>query len=219
MPRALFQKNGNAIWISHLDLMRVFQRAFKRAGLHLTHTQGFNPRPSVSIALPLSVGIESSCELLDFELEGEKLPNGEILRLLNENLIGGVKILSVYDEAGKIGRIAFLDCVLTLEYDNGIPEHAEDALRAFFSREEVIVEKRTKNGPKMENIIPMIRKLDIVTAAGREIILSARICCQNPTLNPMQMAAAIELYLPELKPDFVKCCRAEVYDSNEIVFR
>ena len=49
MPRALFEKTGNARYISHLDLMRVFQRAFKRAGLPLTHTQGFNPRASVSI--------------------------------------------------------------------------------------------------------------------------------------------------------------------------
>ena len=68
MPRLLFEKTGNAVWISHLDLMRLFQRAFKRAGLPLTHTQGYNPRPSVSIALPLSVGVESGCELLDFEL-------------------------------------------------------------------------------------------------------------------------------------------------------
>ena len=52
MLRALFQKTGNAVYISHLDLMRLFQRSFKRAGLPLTHTQGFNPRPSVSIALP-----------------------------------------------------------------------------------------------------------------------------------------------------------------------
>ena len=75
MPRALFEKKGNAVWISHLDLMRVFQRAFKRAGLPLTHTKGFNPRPSVSIALPMSVGIEIGCELLDFELEGVPVSN------------------------------------------------------------------------------------------------------------------------------------------------
>ena len=55
MPRLLFEKKGSAVWISHLDLMRLFQRAFKRADLPLKHTQGFNPRPSVSIALPLSV--------------------------------------------------------------------------------------------------------------------------------------------------------------------
>ena len=52
MPRLLFEKTGSAVWISHLDLMRLFQRAFKRADLPLKHTQGFNPRPSVSIALP-----------------------------------------------------------------------------------------------------------------------------------------------------------------------
>ena len=68
MPRLLFEKTGTAVWISHLDLMRLFQRAFKRAGFPLTHTQVYNPRPSVSIALPLSVGIESQCELLDFDL-------------------------------------------------------------------------------------------------------------------------------------------------------
>ncbi len=219
MPRALFAKTGNAVWISHLDLMRVFQRAFKRAGLPLTHTQGFNPRPSVSIALPLSVGIESSCELLDFELEGEKVEKGEILRRLNENLIEGVTILSVSDECRKIGQIAYLDCVLTLEYDRGIPENGEAVLRDFFGREEIIVEKRTKNGPKMENIIPMIRKLEILRSSDREITLLARVCCQNPTLNPMQMTTAIERYLPELKPDFVKCRREEIYDTNETVFR
>ena len=121
MPRALFEKTANAVWISHLDLMRLFQRAFKRAGLPLTHTQGFNPRPSVSIALPLSVGIESRCELLDFELEGEKVPGEEILRRLNENLVDGIRILEVYDDFSKIKNLAYLDCVLTLEYDSGIP--------------------------------------------------------------------------------------------------
>ena len=88
MPRLLFEKTGNAIWMSHLDLMRLFQRAFKRAGLPLTHTQGFNPRPSVSIALPLSVGVESVCELLDFDLDGEPVACEEIcqrLMCLQEN--------------------------------------------------------------------------------------------------------------------------------------
>ena len=69
MRRLLFEKTGNAIWISHLDLMRLFQRAFKRAGLHLTHTQGFNPRPSVSIALPLSAFVPVKSTDLERELD------------------------------------------------------------------------------------------------------------------------------------------------------
>ena len=219
MPRALFEKNGNAVWISHLDLMRVFQRAFKRAGLLLTHTQGFNPRPSVSIALPLSVGIESRCELLDFDLEGEKIANEEILQRLNENLISGVKVLAVYDDFSKIKNLAYLDCVLALEYDTGIPEGCVTMLRELFGREAVIVEKRTKNGPKPENIIPLIRKLEMIPVDDKILEISARVCCQNPALNPMQLMAAIDLYLPDLKPDFVTCRRVEVYDTNETVFR
>jgi radical SAM-linked protein len=97
MPRILFTKTGDAVWISHLDLMRLFQRAFKRAGLPLTHTQGYNPRPSVSIALPLSVGVESVCELLDFDLEGETVPCDEITCRLNDVLVPGIRVLETYD--------------------------------------------------------------------------------------------------------------------------
>ena len=92
MLRALFEKTGNAAYISHLDLMRLFQRAFKRAGLPLTHTQGYNPRPSVSIAMPLSVGVESVCELLDFDLEGESVPHQQIVERLNKVLVKGYTV-------------------------------------------------------------------------------------------------------------------------------
>ena len=68
MPRLLFAKTGNAVWISHLDLMRVFQRAFRRGGILIRHSQGFTPRAHVSIALPLSVGYSSQCEILEFSL-------------------------------------------------------------------------------------------------------------------------------------------------------
>ena len=219
MPRALFEKTGNAIYISHLDLMRLFQRAFKRAGLPLTHTQGYNPRPSVSIAMPLSLGVESQCELLDFDLEGEKIPNEEILSRLNENLVSGVKVLQIYDEMTKLKHLAFLDCELTLEYDNGVPKNAADQIAGLFKLPEVVVEKKGKNGMTEQNIIPMIRSLTVHRRNDQEIEINAVVCCQNPTLNPMQLSAAITKYLPELTPDFVRCRRIEVYDMNRNVFR
>lgn len=219
MPRLLFEKTGNAIWISHLDLMRLFQRAFKRAGLPLTHTQGYNPRPSVSIALPLSVGVESGCELLDFDLYGEKVSNEEILAKLNDALVAGVKVLDVYDNGSKIKNLAFLECVVTLEYDHGIPKDAAEKIKALFDRPEVIVEKKSKNGIKEENIIPMIRNLMVSPIDANALALNAVVCCQNPTLNPMQLAAAIEKYLPDCKADFVRCRRAEVYDNHNERFR
>ena len=219
MPRVLFEKTGNAIWISHLDLMRLFQRAFKRAGLPLKHTQGFNPRPSVSIALPLSVGVESHCELLDFDLDGESVSCEEIGRRLNEALVEGVKVLKVYDEGKKLKELALLSCTVSLEYDGGIPADALEKLGELFARESVVVVKRTKNGMQEQNIIPMIKHINVRLVGEKELALDATVCCQNPTLNPAQLVVAIGEYLPELKPDFSKCCRLEILDQNEKVFR
>ena len=220
MPRILFEKKGNAVWISHLDLMRLFQRAFKRAGLPLTHTQGYNPRPSVSIALPLSVGVESSCELLDFDLDGEKVANRVIRGKLNDYLVPGIRVLKVYDEGAKLKNLALLDCVVTLEYDAGVPEDAVSRLEELFGREEVLVEKKSKSsGFQDQNIIPMIRSMEVVRTDENTIELHARVCCQNPTLNPMQLHAAIQRHLPELAPDFAKCARCEIYDHEGTIFR
>ena len=219
MPRALFEKTGNAVYISHLDLMRLFQRAFKRAGLPLTHTKGFNPRPSVSIALPLSLGVESQCELLDFDLEGDFPDREDMVARLNQSLVEGVRILKIYDDMVKLKHLAFLDCVVTLEYDNGIPEQAQQQMENLFSSTDVTVEKKGKNGITEQNIIPMIRKIEVVAVSDQELELRARVCCQNPTLNPMQLTAAIEKYLPDLAPDFVRCRRVEIYDTKETIFR
>ncbi len=219
MARLLFEKTGSAVWISHLDLMRLFQRAFKRAGLPLTHTQGFNPRPSVSIALPLSVGVESKCELLDFDLYGELPPCEEIRDRLNNALIDGVTVLEVYPEGPKIRHLALLRCTLTLEYDAGVPEGAAEEIPALFRQETLVLEKKGKNGIREENIIPMIRRLSLSQADGNTLVLEALICCQNPSLNPMQLSAAIETYLPQMTPDFVRIRREEIYDANETVFR
>ncbi len=219
MPRLLFEKTGNAVFISHLDLMRLFQRAFKRAGLALKHTQGFNPRPSVSIALPLSVGVESVCELLDFELEGEPVPCEEIRQRLNAVLVAGVTVRDVYAGGRKIRELALLACTVFMEYDRQVTEADENAITALFSASPILVEKKTKNGNIVQDITPMIRELLVTRTDGRSLELHACICCQNPTLNPMQLAAAVEKYLPDQAPVFVRCKRTELFDSQKTIFR
>lgn len=219
MPRLLFEKTGNAVWMSHLDLMRVFQRSFKRADLPLTHTQGFNPRPSVSIALPMSVGVESVCELLDFDLDGVSVTGNEICDRLNNALVDGVTVLQVYDTGKKIKELSFLHCEVVLEYNSNIPQNTQTSIKQLFSQESLNVPKKSKNGVLDQDIIPMIRKLDVKQTGEKELLLDCVICCQNPSLNPSQLSSAISLYLPELKPDFVKCRRLEIYDNAMNVFR
>ena len=219
MRRLLFEKKGNAIWISHLDLMRLFQRAFKRAGLPLTHTKGFNPRPSVSIALPLSVGVCSSCELLDFELEGMDISCEEILQRLNGALIDGVSVLQVYEDGKKLKELAFMQCSVTLEYDGGVKEDCVSRITQLFQQEELFVEKKSKNGVQDQNIIPMLKELTVSCQDANTVMIQAVVCCQNPSLNPMQLVAAIQRYLPDLAPDFSFCSRHEILDHNMKVFR
>ena len=219
MPRLLFEKTGSAVWMSHLDLMRLMQRAFKRAGLPLTHTQGFNPRPSVSIALPLSVGVESVCELMDFDLEGELPPMETIQTRLNAALVPGVAVRQVYMDGRKIRDLALLRCRLGLEYDGGIPAGATDAIATLFARESLMVEKKSKNGILEQDIRPMIRELSVAQTGEKELRVEALITCQNPSLNPMQLYGAIVRYLPEVAPDFCTCRREELYDEKEKIFR
>lgn len=218
MLRAMFSKTGDAVWISHLDLMRLFQRAFKRAGLPLTHSQGFNPRPSVSIALPLSVGVESHCELLDFQLDGVEVPVEELPERLNEKLIPGIRVLSVYDDGMKLKELGLLRCEVVMEYDRPVPEGAGESVRALFGRDQLLVEKKGKNGVTEQDILPMIRSL-LVEASGDVIRFQAVVCCQDPSLNPMQLVAAVERYLPELSPVYKKVSRMELFDKNGQPFR
>ena len=220
MRRILFEKTGNAVYISHLDLMRLFQRAFKRGGLNLKHTQGFSPRAMVSIALPLSVSVESRCEILDYELVGqEELTCDEIRERLNRTMPAGVRVVEVYDSPRKPRDLTHLDVSIRLEYDNGVTDGCMDAIRELFTRESVIVTKRGKNGPVDQDIIPMIFDLNITAISDRELELTARVCAQNPSLNPQQMVTAIETYLPECKPDFSRIFRREVIAADGSIFR
>ena len=218
MTRALFSKTGQAVYISHLDLMRVFQRAFQRAGLPLTHGQGFNQRPFVSIALPMSLGMESRCELLSFQLEGDPVPPEEICRRLNEKLIQGVRVERVYEGGRKLKELTHLGCRLTLEYDRGIPAGAEEAVTALLEQDSLTVTKKGKSGQQELDIRPLYRVTGVRRETDRELSIQAVVCCQNPSLNPMLLIQAISRYAPHLAPDFVRCRRETLYGKDGTVF-
>lgn len=218
MLRLLFEKKGKAVWISHLDLMRVFQRAFKRAGLPLTHTQGFNPRPSVSIALPLSVGVYSQCELLDFSLDQEAVSCEQIRDALNRTLIEGVHVLKVYENGQKLKNLCYLSCTLTLNYDTPSPTDTSETLQQLLRQDSIVVSKKSKQGVADVDIRPMILSAE-VRKVQESIQIQALICCQNPSLNPALILSAIEKYAPDCAPAQARICRNEIYNANHEIFR
>lgn len=92
--KALFSKTGDIRFISHLDLMRLFQRAIRRAGLPVVITQGFSPHLKISITRALKLGIESGSEELVMNMREAAAPD-VVTRSLNAKLPGGIRIKEI----------------------------------------------------------------------------------------------------------------------------
>lgn len=215
--RLRFSKTGPAVYISHLDLMRTFQRSFLRGELPVRHTEGFNPHAFVSIALPLSVGYSSGCELLDFDLEDETPPE-RVPGRLGPVLPEGIVVTGCYAPARPFREIFCALWELELLYDNGIPQGAAAGLCELFSRPGLMVAKKSKKGKgagrELEtDISPLIHELTCRMGEG-SLLITAVLRAQEPGLNPRYLIRAVETHCPDLKPDFFRCRRVAVLDRE-----
>lgn len=216
--RLFFKKEGRAAYISHLDLLRTFQRVFLREGIVLRHSQGFHPHPIISFAMPLPVGQESDCEILDFETNGD-IDTAALPARLNSGMPEGIVALACAEPALPVRELAALSCKVDLLYDNGVPSGAAEKIAALLGGGSVVIQKRTKHKSLADvDIRPMIRDLRLEEAPG-VLRLYAVVSAQNPGLNPALLAAAVEKYLPELSPDFVRVRRLAVLDGSGANFR
>ncbi len=153
--RIVFAKEGRAIYISHLDMMRAFQRIIKRAKLPVWHTQGFNPHVYIMFPLALSLGMESRCEVMDIALI-EKLAFDEVKQRLNASMPEGFEVISVGEPVNKHTDIAF-SCYEARIASDKTPEETKEMFDGFLSRETIEIEKRTKKKTtKLVDIKPYI---------------------------------------------------------------
>lgn len=206
------------MYISHLDLLRTFQRAFLRQGLVLRHSQGFHPHPIISFALPLSVGQASDCEILDFEVN-EYMDGGGLPEALNAFMPEGIRAVECYIPTRPVRELAKLRCRVELVYDGGVPAGAAEKIRTLLLGESVVIQKRTKRKAMADiDIRPMLHSLDLAEAAGL-LTLEAVVSAQNPGMNPALLASAVEVHRPELAADFVRVRRLEMLDEGGAAFR
>ncbi len=184
--RFRFEKRGRAAYLSHLDVMRTFQRAFIRAGIRLRHSEGFNPHPRMSIALPLQLGCESVCEVLDVSLlEGEE--NKELLAALNAALPEGIRVLRAGEPALPVKRIAWAEWELRFPSQEEA-EAAEEILRS----PSLPVEKKTKRGVGTLDIAPHLR-----LEAREENCLRVLLKAGEPMVNTGDVKKALNARFPE----------------------
>lgn len=212
--RLEFEKTGRAVYISHLDLMRTFQRAFSRANMRVWHTEGFNPRAYLSMAQPLSLGFSGTHELMDVQWEGEDY--AALPELLNAALPEGIRVLSCWEAEKKAREISQAAYTVVLSYDGGGAGERLEPLRAFYRQPSLVVMKKTKRGMGEADIRPQIRALTVELLDENRLILTCRLDAGGTVLNPSYLLSA----LPEdLRPDGAETTRTGLLLADGTQFR
>ena len=215
--RLRFKKTQRAVYISHLDLMHTMQRAFSRAGYELKYSEGFNPHPQISIALPLSVGASSYCEIMDFKLK-EDADLSELPAKLSAVMPEGIEVIEAYEQSRKAADIKWLEIEGVFEYDDRDTVAAANELERFFAQESIVITKKTKRGMGESDIRPAVKSIEF-KSGDKCVELRAVISAQQPTLNPELLADSLRQLKPELAPDFAKFTRIETFDAEMNIFR
>lgn len=161
--RIKFRKNGVMKFIGHLDIMRYFQKAIRRAEIPIAFTSGYSPHMIMSFANPLGVGLTSDGEYFDIELT-ESIASKEAVRRLNEQMVDGMEIVSfvqIPDDKKSKGMSIVAGADYLSSVKNGsLPENLAEKLEAFYAQNEICVVKKTKKSEKEVDIRPMIYKLE-----------------------------------------------------------
>lgn len=150
--RATFKKTGRAKYISHLDLNRCMLRIFRRSKLPVWYTEGFNPHPYYSFALALSLGFESDCEIMDFNITDDNMPLSVIKDRLNEVMPESMGIVDIAPQKNKITVIAKAEYEFDLKADD--VQGVYDAVEKLLAADEILIEKKTKKGIKTVDLKP-----------------------------------------------------------------
>lgn len=171
--RLLYKKDGVMKFISHLDMVRLTERTFRRANLPLAFSNGFNPHPKISFGAPLSVGVTSDYEVLDVELL-EQIDIRDFLANQEKFVPTGIKFFEGrYLDKSKSLMSMLSDATFMLRTNpTGMSlEELRAKLDEFLALDEIMIEKATKKKIiKQVDIKPWIGTFAIVSADENEII-------------------------------------------------
>jgi radical SAM family uncharacterized protein/radical SAM-linked protein len=147
--RIIFSKTGKAKFISHLDLNRCMERAFRKSKLPLWHTEGFNPHPYSTYALPLSLGFESECEVMDIKLD-IKFPLDDVPKTLNSALPPDIQIIRA-----ELPKFKHTD-IKAAEYEIVLQDVSKNDFKTFLEQDTIMVQKKSKKGITEIDIRPLV---------------------------------------------------------------
>ena len=213
--RLLFEKKGRAKYISHLDLSAAMSRAFVRSGVPVYYTQGFHPHIYLNFLLPLSLGYESSCEMVDFRVEATFFDPAQILESLRKVLPEGLRPLAVYPPTMKGNLIAFAKYRIVISFDD-IGNNYGNAIADYFAQNEILAVKKTKR-QEISVDLAKLCKVQIIETNAVNATFDAVLPAGNESINPSVLLDSLcdYLYSPY---DSVSVERLFVYDENMAIF-
>lgn len=179
-------------YISHLDLMRLFERTFNRIDAPIEYSQGFNPKPKISIASPLSLGIESEEEWMDIELL-EKVDEEYFKKNANSILPSDIQILGTEYIEDNIPIAALINWSVYEIYFSLLEDkkktELEIILKDWLNREEISIERFRKKGRNKilvkENIIELMKDVELKSLKDKEVVLKGKLKIgESGTLRP-----------------------------------
>ena len=216
--RFCYAKEDGVKYVSHLDFIRTVERAMKRGHFPVAHSQGFNPHPSMAVAVPLSVGLTSKCEYMDIGFD-EPMDNLEELKeRFNAVLPEGFHILEIKDlEKEELAKFKFIDIgeyEIYVEYDGKtLPD-----IEKFMGQEEIVIPKRSKKGLSDVDIKPLIHEFYIKEQNDFSLIFFAKIAAGQVNLKPQLIITALCKYQPEFHGEFLSARRLKLISSEKVCF-
>lgn len=196
-----FSKEGVICYISHLDTLRLFKRAFKRSGIRLSYSKGFNPHPKMGFAQPLPLGYSSVSEYLEVETEEAYSPK-ELERALTGQVPEGIRIL--FCRKAEESKKSLAAKTTAAEYIIGIPagEHATEQSGAgicegFLAQREILVPKRQKKSKEMKDvdIRDKIQAMNMITAGENLLVTALLDAGSESNLSPELVITALCRFL------------------------
>lgn len=193
--RVTFARGEELKYITHLDLMRFWERALRRAGIAVAYSEGFSPHPQISLAAPLPVGVISSAELMDIFLS-EALAPEHFLQVLGRQLPPGLRLLEVHETPLALPSIQ--SQMREAEYRVEVPtavghEALEVAVGEFLAREAIPWQQQREREVRSYDLRPLIHDLRVQSGDDRLFLLMRLQADGAAAGRPDQVMAALGL--------------------------
>ena len=189
-----YKRDERVKYISHLDFVRLFHRTVRRSGVPFIYSQGFNPHPVMTVAMPLSVGVTSDCEYMKVGFE-DVFSCEEIKERINSSFPPGFEICDVIKlKAKEIDLTKINKARYTVEVELG--NDSDIDVDVFLENSEILVMKKSKSGVRESDIRPYIYELKKISKETNVVTLKMCLACGSSyNLKPDTVIDAISKYL------------------------